>query len=152
MRRPVSVVALAPTILDLVGVDASDLALQAESLTPWFGGAGDGEPVEIYCEVDFVPVRASRLVPETHKQALIGNRYKLIRDGASGRLELYDLGEDSEEAHDLAERRPRLTAELAAGLERWMAQAATEALDATETRLDEAEIEGLEALGYVGED
>ena len=152
VRRPVSVVALTPTILDLVGVDASDLALQAGSLTPWFGGAWDGEPVEVYCEVDFVPVRASRLVPETHKQALIGKRYKLIRDGAAGSLELYDLGEDAEETHDLAELRPTLTAELAGGLERWMAQAATEALDATEIRLDEAEIERLEALGYVGED
>jgi arylsulfatase A-like enzyme len=152
VRRPVSVVALTPTILDLVGVDASDLALQAGSLTPWLGGAGDGEPVEIYCEVDFVPVRATRLVPETHKQALIGKRYKLIRDAASGRLELYDLRGDAEETHDLAERRPTLTAELAEGLERWLAQAATEALDAAGIRLDEAEIERLEALGYVGED
>lgn len=152
VRRPASVVALTPTILDLVGVDASDMALQAGSLTPWFGGEGDGEPIEVYCEVDFVPVRASRLVPETHKQALIGKRYKAIRDGAAGRLELYDLGEDAEEAHDLAERRPALAAELAEGLERWRAEAATEALDTTEIRLDEAEIERLEALGYVGED
>lgn len=55
------------------------------------------------------------------KVALIGNRYKLVRDGRDSPFLLFDLLADPGERTDLSAERPQIVAEMRATLERWRA-------------------------------
>jgi hypothetical protein len=91
------------------------------------------------------------MVPEVHKSALIEERYKLIRDEVSGLLELFDLEADPAELQDLSEKRPELVRRLAESLELAIERASSERIAPSLRTVDEAEIERLKALGYVGD-
>ena len=151
VKRPVSVVSLVPTLLDLAGVDPAPFGFQADSLIPELSGEQSGVADAVFCEVDFVPIRAGRLVPEVHKSALIEERYKLIRDEVSGLLELFDLEADPAELQDLSEKRPELVRRLVESLELAIERASSERIAPSLRAVDEAEIERLRSLGYVGD-
>jgi len=141
IEEPVSLVALTPTILDLVGVNVQSPPFHAPSFAPLLSSASDREVDEIiYCEADF----------EVHKKAIVVGRLKIIRDETTGKTELYDLSTDPDELEDRAERYPDEVAALLPILERHAARAREDALGAGETALSEEEIEKLRALGYVG--
>ena len=140
-----------PTLLDLVGIDPDLFGFQAGSLRAALSGEdGVGTP-EVFCEVDFVPIRKGRMVPEVHKRAVIEERHKLIRDENSALVELYDLENDPAELRDLQEPRPELVLRLSRTLERAIEHAASGKVNPSIRPINDAEIERLRSLGYVGD-
>jgi len=152
VEEPVSLASLTPTILDLVGLDMKNRGFQVGSLAPLLGGKSRASADGVFCEVDFVPVRSGRSVGKVHKKAIVGTRYKLVRDDPTGRLELYDLETDPGETDDLSAREPERLEQLRDALETAVTFAGQDAHEPQTTSLDEQEIERLKALGYVGDD
>ncbi|HEX6765180.1 MAG TPA: sulfatase [Polyangiaceae bacterium] len=88
---------LAPTILDLMGVDVPK-DFQGRSLVPEVYGAEAGDREPILCE----------LTHDSHnppRRALVAGRYKII-DFGRDRYELFDLKDDPSELNDLAKSHP----------------------------------------------
>lgn len=136
VEEPVSLVDLAPTLLDLLDVPIPD--------------SFDGEPIA-RGEGGFAPVRKhifSETRREADKRAVIRGDDKLIRDlapGADSPVQLFDVAVDPRERDDRSAEEPELVAELGA------------VLDAYEARGDEGEEVDLSAttqalleqLGYL---
>lgn len=116
---PVSLVALAPTLLELLGVDAPNGRYQGRSFARVLRG-GHGEDEAVYSEVDFATRRPvpGEISKEVRRRALVRGNLKLIEDQFSGALELYDLGRDPRERENLAARDPAATRALLETLER----------------------------------
>lgn len=103
INRPVSVISVAPTILDLVGVD----------VPTEFAGRS------LFC-------RESELVLffTDYSLALLGlrdGRWKLITQLESGRSQLYDLQQDPGEQFNIADQYPERVAGYEQHLRRWAA-------------------------------
>jgi arylsulfatase A-like enzyme len=148
---PVSLTALAPTILELVGIDLAAYEFQVES----FARLLDGEPPESFAgpfaEVDFVPFSSGKWVREVHKKSVVSERYKVVRDDTTGLVEIYDLLEDPAESRNLAPERPELAGRLLALLEQRIAESRSTGLSLDEPALEQEQVEKLRSLGYVGQ-
>jgi choline-sulfatase len=96
--RPVSLVSLTPTLLELAGVDAGDALFEGPSLAPFVRGGTPPRAGNVFAEVDF----RGPVAKQARKKAVIGPRFKLIRDDRHGRVELYDLLNDPGERSNLA--------------------------------------------------
>jgi len=117
ISQPVSLLSLAPTLLELAGVPAASTQLpSAGSLSPWLFG----DPAR--------PSRAPITSRVGRRIAIIEARYKLIADDGtaghsaledielieqSGRFELFDLAADPLERRNLSTQRPDLRRRLA---------------------------------------
>lgn len=124
-----------PTVLDLLGLDASELGLDGVSLL--------AEPP------DHVVSEAQFHYDGRHlrRYALVGDGHKLIVDLDAGRVELYDLETDWTEQDDIALERPEIVARLAEVLSRHL-----EALQPAAQHpgaLDDETMQQLRELGYV---
>jgi arylsulfatase A-like enzyme len=150
VKHPVSLVSLAPTVLDLVGIDSSPYEFQGASLKPLLMGEEVGESEEIFAEIDFTPLRDSWRDVTTNKKAIIVDRMKLIRDHLDNRTEVFDLEADPLETEDLTASRPALIPQLEQSLARAAEFAATRAVKAEPAPLSQDEIEMLKSLGYLG--
>lgn len=111
--QSVSLVDLAPTILDLAG--AAPLAdMEGRSLRP----ALEGGPLEARPVFAMAMERQSRFKPlRGGHYAVIDGDHKLVFHLAQQRAELYDLRVDPLELHDLGATRPDIVARLRAQLE-----------------------------------
>lgn len=113
---PVSLAAVTPTLLELLGSKSGAGAeFDHRSLVPLLRGeSGDVDPV--FAEVDFMPVapRPGQLPRRTRarKRAVIEGSYKLIHDELAGRFELYQLEADPGERDDLSAREPERVAAM----------------------------------------
>jgi len=147
LAAPVSLVDLAPTLLDLAGLGEALPARQGRSLAP---ALLEGLPLDAGR-----PVVAQR---RTYKrQRLRGHdvagekssvrvgRWKYIEAPTEGTRELYDLELDPGELENLVDTRTRETARLAGELASW--RAATPEEFGGEVAPDD--VERLRALGYV---
>lgn len=139
VATPVSLVDVTPTLLDLLDLPA--LAdPDGESLLPLLTGGGDAPPT----------VHAECLYPRIHY------RWAALRSVRKGNWkyidaptpELYDLAEDPDELVNLAAGRPDLTEELRSEIRLHAARG--EPLAAETLEVDDATVERLEHLGYVG--
>jgi arylsulfatase A-like enzyme/tetratricopeptide (TPR) repeat protein len=93
----VSLVDIMPTILDCLMIPSKN-SVTGQSLKTAMSG-GQIEPRPIYAETD-VPYLYSRWAP---LQSVINERWKFIK---TTRIELYDLHDDPQELHDLADSNP----------------------------------------------
>jgi arylsulfatase A-like enzyme len=144
VAHPVSLVALAPTILDLLDVPVGEVVFQAESVAPLMSDAGSAGSDTVFLEVDFgFDAEAIR------KKAVVSGALKLIRDDPTGELELYDLSRDPHERNDLVGLRSELVDRLVPVLDAEIARSQAIALDPEETTFSEEELERLRSLGYV---
>jgi arylsulfatase A-like enzyme len=150
VQSRVSLVSVMATILDLVGVDRSSLMLQGESLVPLLESDAADSSETIFCEVDFDSDRPADEGKRTHKKAIIWDRYKLIRDEDTGRVELYDLTDDPNEKSDLSAGRQRLVPRLLEILEKRIELVMWEDTDPDKVDLTAEELDRLRALGYLG--
>ena len=115
VTQPVSLVSITPTVLDLLGVDASRYEFHGASLTPLLGGTEPAEALPagpVLTEVEYRPARHEMPVKLTVKQAVIVGSRKLIRDGLTGNIELFDLAADPGEVDNLAATDPGGVAQL----------------------------------------
>jgi arylsulfatase A-like enzyme len=143
----VEVVDLLPTILDLVGLQASG-PLQGKSLLPMMRG----EAVEARTALSQNKLNRMRFALRTES-------HKIIHDLKEGTSEVYDLRDDPGETINLAESDPELAERLRKQLmekvreNRRLAQdlesEAAEKQTAEDSVLTKEEQERLEALGYI---
>jgi arylsulfatase A-like enzyme len=96
IQPPVSLLSLAPTLIELTGVEPGAERFPATTLSEWLFG----DPARRATTAVFSQLAARRAVIET--------RYKLIRDSASGEAQLFDLAADPGERRNLAGSRPEL--------------------------------------------
>jgi len=150
--RPVSLVSLAPTVLELLcgpGMEEEYL-LQGPSLAPLLRGESEIEDDPgIFIEVEFEQPESYAAEKTAYKKAVVEEQWKLIRDESDGSLELYDLEADPGEQENMARVRPEVRDRLLARLE----ERARELEDAAAVpgllELDEKELEQLRGLGYL---
>jgi len=147
----ISLTALTPTILELVGVDPTPFDFQVRSFARMLDPATVEPAGAVFTEVDFVPFNSGKWVREVHKKSVITDRHKVIRDDTTGLVEVYDLADDPGETRNLAPERPELTARLLSRLEDRIAEAGSDPLTLEEFALEEQQVEKLRSLGYVGQ-
>ena len=148
LAAPISSVSITPTLLDLAGVGAH-LALHGRSLQPLIAGAA-APPSTLYCEVDYDPPGRGGRAKRVRKKAVIAGDYKLIHDEYADTLELYNLGDDPKERHNLIEQDPKRARDLTARLNT-LAKRTHEAPTRTDdVELSKDDLETLRGLGYVG--
>ena len=115
VEMPVSNIDLAPTILDLMQIEAPGY-YQGRSLLPWVFGDAEEEPGRpVYSEI----ARDAKRKPQ---RAWIRWPYKLHVDLDSGRRQLYDLTGDSLERHNLLRDLPDVAARLSVELDAFVAE------------------------------
>ena len=147
VSAPVRLIDVAPTLVDLVGLDALP-DIQGESLRALLEGQGTSGPASALSEATYGrPLQALRTA---------GN-LKLIHEAATGVSELFDLNTDPKEQYDLAESRPAVTARLRSELEALTREsrrrrAGVSSANAASVVLDSETTERLRALGYVEDD
>jgi arylsulfatase A-like enzyme len=144
-----------PTILDLLGIDPGDHEFHGESLASWLRGEGRaaaGAPAPILSEVDYQPGKHGLPLKRTVKQGIIVGDRKLIRDGLTGKLELYDLAKDPNETHDLAEVDSSSLAALIPMLEAELVRTRSRRGAVEERTLSPEERAQLRELGYLDDE
>jgi arylsulfatase A-like enzyme len=173
---PVSLLDVAPTILDLVGEGPEALAGKGRSLATLLGSPAQQEPRLLFAETiwgEEIPIVQDLLQPDPSKQdssdwippldpppsraalrtSVTDGRWKLIHDQINEWWELYDLRTDPGERVNLFGGHPE-EQRLREGLLDWEREVG--ANPAARLRRPEAlelepdEIEQLRALGYVG--
>jgi arylsulfatase A-like enzyme len=137
----VGTVDIVPTILDLLGIEASS-SPQGRSLVPFLDGIADPEPNR--------PLYAETLAPRTSHglgelRVLFQRDWKYIH---GPRPELYDLSLDPGELHDLVTEEPNVAAGLRRELETFLAGHVGQD-SAAVGNVDAETLARLEALGYV---
>ena len=155
VTQPVSLVSITPTVLDLLGVDASRYEFHGASLTPLLGGTEPAEALPagpVLTEVEYRPARHEMPVKLTVKQAVIVGSRKLIRDGLTGNIELFDLAADPGEVYNLAATDPGGVAQLLRPLEAELARTHRGGFQGEARRLSAEERDQLRELGYLEPD
>lgn len=138
-ERPVSLIDVAPTILETVGI-AVPPAMQGRSLS----APADRE---IYSETFPCPVAHSPDCPNgCTARAIFSWPYKFIAS-SNGRRELFDLGRDSAENHNLYIQQPERAAQLAGRLALWMKSMPEQSR--VKHTLSPEDLQRLKSLGYV---
>jgi arylsulfatase A-like enzyme len=140
---PVSLVDLAPTLLDLAGVaTASSAPMQGRSLVPRIQGqeAPNGEaPVFL-----FRPDNTE--IPGEQYAVRVGD-WKLIVGPGEDARELFDLSRDPEERNDLSAKEPARVEALHLQIQGWLE--AHRRGDGVPDSVSQEDLERLRALGYV---
>ena len=151
VREPVSLVDVAPTVLDLAGVQAPP-SFEGRSLVPLMRGAASSPPVpvDLLAELESMGPRKGL---RKHQSALVRGDLKVLRSpNPFIAPQLFDLGADPGERHPDP---PALAAErdaLLAALDALQATLAGRASPANApVQLDDATREKLRALGYESE-
>ncbi|MCZ6745750.1 MAG: sulfatase [Acidobacteria bacterium] len=149
---PVSTLDVTPTVLDLLDLlpitDSDGVALgQALQAPGSFAGRAIYQETFPGARKKFWRIFGPRLTGDPTLVAIRRGDWKAIFDPRRDRIEIYDLGSDPREQHDLSKeqtvRAARFRPLLAAHAERdWLPPS-------TETALSDADRERLESLGYV---
>jgi arylsulfatase A-like enzyme len=142
-RTPVSHVDLAPTILDVAGVELGT-GWQGQSLAASIRGGGEPQARPVAMEIAGEPK-----MPPVRQRAIRDGRYKLITsfDDPRWAEALYDLEADPRERRNLARRMPEVADDLRAKLRALVAEEAEAvAIGGDE---DEEIADRLRELGYL---
>jgi uncharacterized sulfatase len=127
--KPVHIVDLFPTLMEIAGGSVGGYHLDGKSILPLMDGRGGFEREAIYMHTPlYIPhynKTPSSLIRTDeykliyfHGDSVQEDDYKMIIPGE--RYELYRIREDISEKHDLAKAMPAKTAELKAKLHAWL--------------------------------
>jgi arylsulfatase A-like enzyme len=146
---PVSTMALAPTVLDLLGLAVRSESFLAPSLRRWLEDPSADAPGPVYSAVNM-----ARLEPGDPRLARLSGvvhwPHKLVHDEAHGTRRLYHLVDDPGELDDIASERPGVAAFMGTLLEAWARDAEARSLFHSVLPLEPADEALLEGLGYLG--
>jgi arylsulfatase A-like enzyme len=148
---PVSQVSIAPTILELLGIDAGTHEFHGPSLASYVRGAwplGSADAAPVLTEVDYRPGKHGLPLKLTVKQGIVVGDRKLIRDGLTGEIELYDMSDDPGETRNLAPSEPEAVAALLPLLDVELERTRRGGIEAEARALSEEERMQLRELGY----
>jgi arylsulfatase len=148
VAAPVSIASIAPTILDLVGIETAGRGFQADSLAPFVTGTPGAAPESVLAEVDYLPPKQDDPRKGAFKQALVGAQFKLIYSLRSQTVELYDLQRDPAETDDISDQHPEIVARMRTELAKRIERVSQPLAGVSEHELSDDEIETLRALGY----
>jgi arylsulfatase A-like enzyme len=139
VRELVDLLDVAPTIAEIFGVsgEAAPRSFEGRSLL----GIAAGAPGQ--------PAVFARSPQERPSYSLYDGAFKLVHSLRNGSSELYDLGQDPGEQHDIAARQPIRVEFYRQWLYRWVGGLRRERATAPDEKLAPAELEALRALGYV---
>ena len=130
---PVSLVSVAPTLLELADISFDPARFDAGSLAPW-------------TEADPPPMDTAPIFSEIFKKhSVTQGRFKLMRDEETGEVALYDLDRDPRETRDLSGTKPRAYERLTRLL---LERRKTRRAPAATYETDPAMREQLRELGY----
>ena len=151
VERPVELVDLYPTLLELAASGEPVPGLEGDSLVPSLRGDEDGPAEE---DFDFAYLEAGGGSPTTHYRAVQDPRWKLIYHPPMGQreavFELYDLAADPLETRDVKERHRAEARRLRERLWGWMKGSDWIRRDRSFIEEHSAEtLKALKALGYV---
>ncbi|MFM7143142.1 MAG: sulfatase/phosphatase domain-containing protein, partial [Alphaproteobacteria bacterium] len=147
IAAPVSLVDLAPTVLDLVSVEGALPRRQGRSLAAALAGTADLDPLApVFLQRRLYEVESLRGVKvRGAKLAVRVGNLKYLEAPAEGTRELYDLDKDPGELENLATTRVPDVRRLQAVLTEWLARTP----QANSGGVSAADAERLRALGYV---
>ena len=130
VSEPVSSIDIAPTLLDAAGIPVPATMVGAPLLTER---------------------RRSVVVSQYSREryAIRTAEWKLVREQATGAVELYHPETDPDERENVAERNPEVVATLAAALDRWLVDHQGVTPEGAPVELTNDEWRELESLGYV---
>lgn len=141
----VSSESLAPTLLDLAGLEIAAEAFDGSSLVPLVEGTGMAVPPSISTGTYY----------HGEKAAVVVDGYKYVVEYDTGRELLFHLAEDPQELRSLAAARPELVLEartlLGERVKQSLERRTSMGLVVEEVELDDATREQLRRLGYIGE-
>lgn len=135
LEHPVQNLDIVPTLLDYLGVPATDLTLEGESLRPAIEQEQAGDPLQYSISGPY--------------RSVADGRYKLIQDLAGTSFWLYDLQQDPGETRDVLAAERRTFHRLRGDLGTWLARTEGQGrADESLRKAREAE-EKLRSLGYL---
>ncbi len=156
---PVSLVDVVPTILETLNIDPGQVSLSGRSLLPLVRGeraAGESADQPRLVGMRINQRKYYRPYKEQRGDVNIAVRdghWKAILNVEPRTLELYDLGQDPSEQHDLALERPEVAARLrsfAAGRYAELLHRSAGAQAGGLEDGDQETLEALKAMGYLG--
>jgi len=154
VSRPVSLVGLVPTILDLVGIPYESTVYDSPSLSALLTDGSEPADVPVVAELAYAPPESGlkTLSPDRPwLEAVIDGEYKLVRDSIAERDMLYEVGKDLSEVliepGERAEVRAAMQAKLEAARRARVDPGITDKAEARR-KPDEAVMEILRRLGY----
>jgi arylsulfatase A-like enzyme len=151
LQAHVSLVDLAPTIMDLVDPDRR-YQTEGRSLATSLSSGEEPSPGTFFLERRLFDSRdhAELAHPET---AIVDYPWKLIENAGVGRLELYDLAADPDERVELSAQRGDIAADLRRRLAAWLAEHPLPRQRGATSRAEEQrrlrEQAALRSLGYI---
>ncbi len=154
VSSPVSLAALVPTILDLVGVPYDPTRYDSPSLSALLTDGGLPPEAPVVAELAYAPPESGlkTLSPDRPwLEAVIAGEHKLVRDNIAERDLLYEVGVDLSEVLIEPGERAEIRADMQAKLETARSARVDPGItDETEAqrRPDEAVMEILRRLGY----
>ena len=154
----VSLVDIAPTLLDVAGIDATSAReeFQGQSFHPDADVNPRAFVVSEYMapqpSMDALERHVGELPPYIYDldrslRAIRTDEYKLVR-GSDGAVELYNLDVDPREVANVAKTRPDVVEQLSSTLDEWLESFETTTHDGA-VSLGEARKRQLEELGYI---
>ena len=147
LTQPVELVDLAPTILDLIGVESSK-AFQGRSLAASLRGdepLDPDRPIYLYRR-HFDAEYADGTYVKGRQFGIRWGRWKYIDASDQGRTELFDLASDPQERTDRSRSDADQAARLAEKLTEWRRSHTS---DPAIREISDGDREALEALGYI---
>jgi arylsulfatase A-like enzyme len=143
-----SLLDVAPTLLELLGVPAPD-SVQGRSLLPLFRGEADSPaPSPVLLDLD-TPVARGRALYHGDAKLLVGDPEAWVSHPVPQAVRLYDRRADPGETHDLSAERPDDVARLREHMDALVALYTSTGAGPAHAELSEETLRALAELGYL---
>ena len=146
VEKPVRLLDLMPTILDMYDLDIPD-EVQGASILPLIQ-----DPVLGWASA---PAYAEALLYFDELKSIVQNGYKLVLNPSTGKILLFDLAADPKEQHDVGTSQPELADRMNSQLVEWLdeserlAESLPHSTDGSKAKIDPETEAQLRALGYL---
>jgi arylsulfatase A-like enzyme len=155
IEHPVGLIDMGPTVAGLAGIGSVLTLAPARSLVATVRNGQRPTRETIFSEL----INSARTCDYSEDKSLRGcpyggvavreGRYSYIEAIATGEESLFDLGDDPDELHDVAGRRPQLVARFRRLVSDYRDFVATAPMEGVRAKVEQATLAKLRALGYL---